>query len=551
MSSRRAHLRGRRHPVHQLPGRPDRRRRLLPRSASTSRWTAATAPAAPARRSASPAATTAAPTSTTRCTDDEAAAGLRAALQMKPKSDLVLQIASTSDVAKTQAATLHRRPDRARPAVGHHRRVRHRDPEPRRAGLPARAVRQHRGARHRPDAGPTRSANAPDRRDASTFLVKLTPGGVMSTTSRPRHGRRRHLVHRARTAVFFLRETERPVLLLAGGTGLAPSCRCCARCGPRRSRAAVTSIYGVNTDEDLVALDEIEEIAAGLPGFTWDYCVVGPGQLARRQQGLCHQPDRAEPSLRRRRRDLPVRAAADGRGRSRAHHEGGHRADRLLLREVRARRARRQRRSTGGGLRAGAPAQPRSCCSRPTPARCRSGHAARSRASTRAAARRQDRRRGGDLARRSPASSWRPGRPRTRCRRRARPADDRVGATDRDRGAVGHRAGDAPRSCSAPPDRPGAAVTPITPPVTMVAADGYQIGEEHPEVHDSDARVRGPRGAGARRARADHGPAEHPSSWPATGCSPSRRCPTSRATTSSTPRSTPRPTRPSTTTCSR
>ena len=41
-------------------------RRVLPRSGSTSRWTAATAPAAPASRSASPAATTAATTSRTR-----------------------------------------------------------------------------------------------------------------------------------------------------------------------------------------------------------------------------------------------------------------------------------------------------------------------------------------------------------------------------------------------------------------------------------------------------------------------------------------------------
>jgi benzoate/toluate 1,2-dioxygenase reductase subunit len=40
---------------------------------------------------------------------------------------------------------------------------------------------------------------------------------------------------------------------------------------------------------------------------------------------------------------------------------------------------------------------------------------------------------------------------------------------------------------SAPPTAPVAAVTPITQPVTMVAADGYQIGEDHPEIHESDA----------------------------------------------------------------
>ena len=48
--------------------------------------------------------------------------------------------------------------------------------------------------------------------------------------------------------------------------------------------------------------------------------------------------------------------------------------------------------------------------------------------------------------------------------------------------------------------------------------------------------LRGPRGPRARRARADHRPADLAAARPATDCSPSRRCPTSTATTSSTPR---------------
>ena len=48
---------------------------------------------------------TAEPTSTTRCPTDEAAEGYVLPCSMKPRSDLVLQIASTSEVAKTQAAT--------------------------------------------------------------------------------------------------------------------------------------------------------------------------------------------------------------------------------------------------------------------------------------------------------------------------------------------------------------------------------------------------------------------------------------------------------------
>ena len=126
--------------------------------------------------------------------------------------------------------------------------------------------------------------------DRLTFLVKLTPGGAMSD----------YLAHAPPSATpiaftgpngrFFLRETDAPVLLLAGGTGLAPSCRCCAPCGPPSSQRKAHLIYGVSTDEDLVELDQIEEIAS-TPGFTWDHCVADPQSTAE-QQGLRDRPHR-------------------------------------------------------------------------------------------------------------------------------------------------------------------------------------------------------------------------------------------------------------------
>ena len=58
-----------------------------------------------ARRSASPASSTPGSISRTRCRTDEFAQGYVLPCVMKPKSDLVLKIASTSEVAKTTAAT--------------------------------------------------------------------------------------------------------------------------------------------------------------------------------------------------------------------------------------------------------------------------------------------------------------------------------------------------------------------------------------------------------------------------------------------------------------
>jgi benzoate/toluate 1,2-dioxygenase reductase subunit len=135
-----------------------------------------------------------------------------------------------------------------------------------------------------PGTDQTRSysfSSAPD--DLLTFLVKLTPGGVMSDYLSQRAAVGDTISFTGPNGSFFLRETDRPVLLLAGGTGLAPvlsMLRTLRGCSNRRKAHL---IYGVSTDEDLVALDEIEEIASTLTGFTWDFCVSDPESTAEHQ----------------------------------------------------------------------------------------------------------------------------------------------------------------------------------------------------------------------------------------------------------------------------
>ena len=170
---------------------------------------------------------------------DEAAAGYVLPCSMKPRSDLVLQIASTSDVAKTQAATLHRHRDAARPAVGHHRRRRRGDPEPLRIGLSARAIRQHRGAGHRPEAvllllqlAPRRQADLSGQADPGWRDVGVsgqrarrsaTPSRSPAPTGRSSSGR----------------PTARCCCWPAA-RDWHPSCRCCAPCGPLQASARPT-----------------------------------------------------------------------------------------------------------------------------------------------------------------------------------------------------------------------------------------------------------------------------------------------------------------------
>ncbi|MEV5300977.1 benzoate 1,2-dioxygenase electron transfer component BenC [Amycolatopsis methanolica] len=209
---------------------------------------------------------------------DEASRGYVLPCSMKPRSDLVLQIASTSAVAKTQAATYSATLtglDRLSPTT--FALTLETPDRDKLAFLPGQYVNIE-----VPGTGQTRSysfSNAPDDKEL-TFLVKLTPGGVMSDYLTERAAPGDELRFTGPNGSFFLRETDHPVLLLAGGTGLAPILsilRAMRACGASRPAHLV---YGVSTDDDLVELDTLASLAAEVDGLTWDYCVAAPDSSA-------------------------------------------------------------------------------------------------------------------------------------------------------------------------------------------------------------------------------------------------------------------------------
>ncbi|SDU80396.1 benzoate 1,2-dioxygenase electron transfer component BenC [Gordonia westfalica] len=216
--------------------------------------------------------------------DDESAQGYALPCCMKPKSDLVLQIAATSDVAKTQASRF------TGTVVGLDRlsestmrleiRIENRGQL---AFLPGQYVNIEVPGSDDGDGNPVRRsysfANGPHE-DRLVFLIKLTPGGAMSTYLTDRATRGEEIGFTGPHGSFFLREATRPVLLLAGGTGLAPILSMLRKLHADNSRRKVHLIYGVSTDTDLVAIDEIEYFADKLPGFTWDHCVSDPASSA-------------------------------------------------------------------------------------------------------------------------------------------------------------------------------------------------------------------------------------------------------------------------------
>jgi NAD(P)-dependent dehydrogenase (short-subunit alcohol dehydrogenase family)/NAD(P)H-flavin reductase/ferredoxin len=209
---------------------------------------------------------------------DEEAAGYVLPCSMKPKSDLVLQIASTSTVAKTQATTFTgtlTELERLSPTTVS---VTVETPErDELAFLPGQYVNIA-----VPGTEETRSysfSNAPDDKGLS-FLVKLTPGGVMSDYLTDHAEVGDELTFTGPNGSFFLRDTERPVLLLAGGTGLAPILSILRTLRAAGSTRPAHLIYGVSTDDDVVEVETIRELGSQLEGLTWDYCVADPESSA-------------------------------------------------------------------------------------------------------------------------------------------------------------------------------------------------------------------------------------------------------------------------------
>lgn len=210
--------------------------------------------------------------------DDEAAQGYALPCSMRPKSDLVLQIASTSEVAKTKAATFTgtiTALDRLSTTTMELKvEIPNRDEL---AFLPGQYVNID-----VPGTDVKRSysfSNAPDDPELS-FLVKLSPGGAMSDYLTERAAAGDELSLTGPHGSFFLRETERPVLLLAGGTGLAPILSMLRKLRADDSERTAHLIYGVSTDDDLVSLEELATLTDALPGFTWDHCVSDQASAA-------------------------------------------------------------------------------------------------------------------------------------------------------------------------------------------------------------------------------------------------------------------------------
>ncbi|MFK0085789.1 benzoate 1,2-dioxygenase electron transfer component BenC [Pseudomonas sp. NPDC090755] len=109
-----------------------------------------------------------------------------------------------------------------------------------------------------------------------SFLIRNVPGGLMSSflTGLAKAGDSMTLA--GPLGSFYLRDIRRPLLLLAGGTGLAPFTAMLEKIAEEGSEHPLHLIYGVTNDFDLVELDRLQGFVDRIPNFSFSACVANP-----------------------------------------------------------------------------------------------------------------------------------------------------------------------------------------------------------------------------------------------------------------------------------
>jgi benzoate/toluate 1,2-dioxygenase reductase component len=202
--------------------------------------------------------------------EDEAAKGYVLTCQMKPTSDCVVRIPASAAACKTEVGTYAGRMARiARDSsttvsftLQAERPV---------AFLPGQYVNLL-----VPGSKETRSfsfSSAPNRTELA-FLIRDVPNGMMSTYMRSKAQTDDFMMFSGPYGSFYLRPTVRPILMLAGGTGLAPFLSMLLWLKDNPTEQPILLAYGVNSNADLVELGALAELKSALPNFNFFTCVV-------------------------------------------------------------------------------------------------------------------------------------------------------------------------------------------------------------------------------------------------------------------------------------
>jgi NAD(P)H-flavin reductase/ferredoxin/2-polyprenyl-6-methoxyphenol hydroxylase-like FAD-dependent oxidoreductase len=118
-------------------------------------------------------------------------------------------------------------------------------------------------------------AHPADGRGELEFIIRLLPDGVMSNYLRDRAKQGDHIALRCSKGSFYLRPVARPVILVAGGTGLS-AILAMAQSLDADIGHPVYLLYGVTSAEDLCKLDELKALRQRIAGLELHVIVARP-----------------------------------------------------------------------------------------------------------------------------------------------------------------------------------------------------------------------------------------------------------------------------------
>ncbi|WP_409284507.1 anthranilate 1,2-dioxygenase electron transfer component AntC [Pseudomonas protegens] len=119
-------------------------------------------------------------------------------------------------------------------------------------------------------------ANRPEADNQLLFLIRLLPDGVMSNYIRERCLVGDSIELEAPLGAFYLRQISRPLLLVAGGTGLSALLAMLEQIVEQGCQQPVHLYYGVRQSADLCELERIQALGQRLPGFRFTPVISDP-----------------------------------------------------------------------------------------------------------------------------------------------------------------------------------------------------------------------------------------------------------------------------------
>ncbi len=110
-------------------------------------------------------------------------------------------------------------------------------------------------------------ANPPSRSGEVEIMVKLMPGGLFSSYVDQHLQEGERLTIQGPYGNFYLRDTNRKALFIAGGSGMAPILSLLRDMAEKQTARPITYFYGARTRRDLFLLDALYEFEHRLPNF--------------------------------------------------------------------------------------------------------------------------------------------------------------------------------------------------------------------------------------------------------------------------------------------